>query len=349
MTKSLKDISWNVTEEQYRADPAISYSTLARYEREGFNNLAHLYDKVESPSLTFGSIVDCLITGSAEELTERFLIADFPNIPDSQIAVLKDLYKNLGDSYKGLSLEKIPDSSILAAALNCQFQQNWKPETRVKVLRENGSEYWDLLILAEGKTVVSQKVYDDAFACAEALRTSEATKRYFELDNPFDNSVEHLYQLKFRGEYEGIPVRCMMDLVIVDHAAKTIVPVDLKTSFKHEWDFPKSFKEWSYYIQAGLYHYILEQNLRKDEYFRDFKIFPYRFIVISNSSRIPLVWEFDQTTSVADIHLGEETFRNWRNILHELNYYLKYSPQVPVGIDVNGKNKIERYFDVQRY
>lgn len=31
--KSLKDISWNVTEEEYRADPALSYSTLSKFNR----------------------------------------------------------------------------------------------------------------------------------------------------------------------------------------------------------------------------------------------------------------------------------------------------------------------------
>ena len=80
--KSLKDISWLVSEETYRTDPAISYSTLARFEREGFDNLAHLYDKVESPSLTFGSLVDCLLTGTSEELEERFLVDEYPSLPD---------------------------------------------------------------------------------------------------------------------------------------------------------------------------------------------------------------------------------------------------------------------------
>ena len=65
--KELKDISWNVTEEEYRADPALSYSTLAKYERGGFNSIPTLFDKVESPSLTLGSAVDSLITGGEEE------------------------------------------------------------------------------------------------------------------------------------------------------------------------------------------------------------------------------------------------------------------------------------------
>ena len=46
--KSLYDLSWKVSEEEYRADPAYSYSTIARFNREGFDNLDKLYDKVEN-------------------------------------------------------------------------------------------------------------------------------------------------------------------------------------------------------------------------------------------------------------------------------------------------------------
>ena len=34
MEKSIKELAWNVTEEEYRKDPAISYSTLSRFERK---------------------------------------------------------------------------------------------------------------------------------------------------------------------------------------------------------------------------------------------------------------------------------------------------------------------------
>ena len=37
--KDLKRISWVCSEEEYRADPAYSYSILAKYNREGFNKL----------------------------------------------------------------------------------------------------------------------------------------------------------------------------------------------------------------------------------------------------------------------------------------------------------------------
>ena len=61
--KSLKDISWLVSEETYREDSALSYSTLATYERGGFNCILSLSEKKESPALTFGSAVDAIITG----------------------------------------------------------------------------------------------------------------------------------------------------------------------------------------------------------------------------------------------------------------------------------------------
>ena len=42
--KNFKALSLNITEEEYRADSALSYSILARYEREGFNNLDKLFN-----------------------------------------------------------------------------------------------------------------------------------------------------------------------------------------------------------------------------------------------------------------------------------------------------------------
>jgi hypothetical protein len=63
MEKELKDISWLVDEPTYRADPALSYSTIARYEREGFDKLNHLFDHITTPSLVEGSATDAIITG----------------------------------------------------------------------------------------------------------------------------------------------------------------------------------------------------------------------------------------------------------------------------------------------
>ena len=340
--KSLKDISWDVTEDQYRADSALSYSTLSRFNREGFDNLAHLFDKTESPSLLFGSVVDTLLTGTEKEFEDRFFVADFPELPDKQREIVEGIFHA---AKPGESWDKIMDAVILEYLLANNYQPNWKQETRIKVIREAGREYYDLLTLAEGKTVISQKLYQDALDCVETLRKSESTKWYFEADNPFNKNIERLYQLKFKGSYEGINLRCMADLIIVDHEKKIVYPCDLKTSFKPEWRFYKSFIEWGYWTQAQLYWYLIRQAMDEDEYFKDFKLADYRFIVISNRTRKPLVWEFPQTRAITDLKLGEHKLRNWRGIAEELNTYLTKDYEVPIDINMNSINDISKWLE----
>lgn len=242
--KSLKNIAWNVTEEEYRADPAYSYSTIAKFDREGFEKIDSLFDKVESPSLLFGSCVDTLLTDGQEAFDARFFVADFPEIADNIKKIVDSVFKVCSEEYT--SLEKVPNAPIIMATEMFDYQKNWKPETRAKVIREKGAEYYNLLYLAGDKTVITSNFYADVLACIEELKTSEATKWYFQDDDPFDDSIERLYQLKFKGEYKGIPLRCMADLIIVDHKNKIIYPCDLKTSYKEEYNFFKSFIDWRY-------------------------------------------------------------------------------------------------------
>ena len=331
--KSLYNISWKVTEEEYRKSPALSYSTIARFHRDGFDGLDKLFDKIESPSLVFGSMVDALITGGQDEFDNIFIVAEFPNIPDSQINVIKQLFNSYSENYN--SLLKIPDNFIIVATEVLDFQKNWKPETRVKVIKENGVEYYNLLHISIGKTLVNTKDYQDAQACVKALKENAFTSEFFVENNPFDKTIERLYQLKFQGEYEGVKLRCMADLIMVDHENKVVTPIDLKTSFKKEWNFPSSFIQWGYWIQAQLYWYIIRQNMDNDPLYKDYKLANYQFIVISNNSRIPLIWEYPDTKAEVDCYYGKNNeieCKNWRKIVKELDYYLTNKPILPIGI-----------------
>ena len=274
--KSLKDISWSVSEETYRADPALSYSTLARYEREGFNNLDKLFDRLETPSLTFGSAVDSIITGGQEEFDERFMVAEFPPTPDSITKMVKSLFSQYGDSYR--SLITIPDDAIIKETEYQSYQMNWKPETRAKVIKEKGADYYNLLFIAGSKTILDTQTYQDVCNAVRALKESESTKFYFADNNPFEPNIERFYQLKFKATLNGIDYRCMADLVMILHDRKVIIPIDLKTSSKPEWDFYKSFIEWKYYIQAMLYWRIIRANLDNDDFYKDYRLLDYKFL-----------------------------------------------------------------------
>lgn len=344
--KSLYDISWQVDEPTYRADPALSYSTLAKYEREGFNNLDKLFDRIDTPSLTFGSAVDSIITGSQEEFDERFIVADFPSTPDTIIKIVNDVFREFCDTYK--DLDSIPDVEIIHRASSFNYQPNWKPETRAKVIKEKGADYYNLLFIADGKTVLNTQTYQDVCNAVRALKESTATKFYFASNNPFEPNIERFYQLKFKGEFEGVKYRNMADLIIVNHKEKWVKPVDLKTSSHTEWDFYKSFVDWRYDIQARLYWAIIRQNMNKDEYFRSFKLLDYEFIVVNRRTLTPLVWECPFTQSTGTLTFGKNRQIEMRSpfeIGRELTYYLSSRPRVPINIEEYNTNNLRNWLN----
>lgn len=344
--KSLRSISWDVSEETYRADPALSYSTLARYEREGFNNLDKLFDKIETPSLTFGSAVDSIITGGQEEFDERFMVAEFPSIPDSIVKIIKSLYKQYAEIYR--SLINIPDISIIRETESQNYQMNWKPETRAKVIKEKGVDYYYLLFVAGDRCIIDTQTYQDICNAVRALKESESTKFYFAEDNPFEPDIERFYQLKFKGEFNGVKYRNMADLIIVNHKEKWVKPVDLKTSSHTEWDFYKSFVDWRYDIQARLYWAIIRQNMDKDEYFKDFKLLDYDFIVVNRRTLTPLVWTCPFTQVVGTLKFGKNDQIEMRSpfvIGEELSSYLTSRPKVPIDINETGVNDLEDWLN----
>ena len=346
--KKLSEVAWNVTEEEYRADPALSYSTLSRFDREGFANIDKLFDKQETPSLLLGSIVDTIITDGEDEFNNRFVVAEYPDIPDSIIQIVKALFNEFSVTHR--TLESIPNEEVIGFASRFNYQNNWKPETRAKVIKEKGNRYYDLLYLTVDKTLVSQDMYNDALRMVDALRTSEATKWYFADNNPFEPEIERYYQLKFKATLHNVDYRCMADLIICDHKNKELILCDLKTSGHEEYSFASSFLTWNYSYQARLYSRIIAENIKKDPYFKDFKLSNYIFIVVNKTTLKPLLWEFPYTHAIGDIKLESEKgyvriLKDPENIGKELSYYLSSRPRVPNGIDEFGTNNIVEWIN----
>ena len=332
---SLNEISWKVDEPTYRADPALSYSTLSKYEREGrFNSLPTLFDKIETPSLTFGSMVDILITGSEEEFREQFIVIDDPGLSDS----LKEITQILYSLHKedGKRFEELEDEELARVGKECNYYAGDKyANYRVKQIKENCKPYYNTLCIAEGKKVVSPEDVEDARRAVQALKTCERTAFYFADNDPFDTTIQRFYQLKFKHRFEGVDYRCMMDLAVVDNEKKTIQPVDLKTSSHNEWEFPKSFQQWLYIIQARLYWRILRAVMDENPVFKEYKLLPYKFIVVNRKNCKPMAWDFPLTEAVGEIKITTPSgyVITWRDpfvIGKELRYYLDNNLELPI-------------------
>lgn len=245
MRKSLTDISWLVDEPTYRKDPALSYSTLSKYEREGFEHLDTLFEKVESPSLLFGSCVDTLLTDGEKAFDDNYFVSDIPKITPSAEPVVKEIYATFHNSYT--NIYDIPDDLLILTLSQAAYKgnTNWGAKAKCDAIRKDGAQYYQTLFMAGNKTIVPQDMYNRVFACVRALKDSPATKMYFAENDPYSDA-ERFYQLKFKGSLGGIEYRCMADLIVVDHKNKIIYPCDLKTSSHREYNFPESFLQWRY-------------------------------------------------------------------------------------------------------
>ena len=341
MMKNFATLSWQVDEEIYRNDSALSYSTISRYSKDGFSGIPHLFDKIDTPSLRFGSMVDLLLTSGTAAFDEKYSYADFPPISDSLRAIAQSLFSNYKDIYS--KLEDIPDEIISNHGKELGYYSADKyDKLRVKNIREGCTIEYNILSENRDKIIVDKEDYMDAIACKDILKTSNVTSYYFE-DNPFDTEIERFYQLKFKGEYENIPIKGMLDLVIVDHVSKCIIPCDLKTTGKPEYEFYKSFMTYNYYIQAKMYTYLLQQTILKDDFYKDYTIMPFRFIVINRKSLTPTIWIYSKTLNSPEETYINVEIKDWMKLAKELHYYLNNDVKVPIGI--KGVNNIEEWLN----
>lgn len=342
--KSLKDISLNISETEYRNDGCIHHSTLSSYEKGGFSSIPTLFEVKESPHLTFGSVVDCLVTGCPEEFEQQYLVADLDVSSDTLINVTKGLFNVYKDTYK--SLDDIPESILIAALDEIDYGKSWYASTRINKLKKAGSDYYKLMFLAQNKTIISTETYNTALACVRVLHDSPATKFLFQPDNPFEPDIERLYQLKFKATFEGIDYSIMPDEVVVMHSAKKILPIDLKTSSYKEYDFYKAFVDWDYQMQARLYYPVLLYNIQKDDYFKDFEILNWHFVVVNKENLTPLVWEYTDTKADGTLYYGRNNQIECRHpfeVAKELKEYLDTRPSVPKGVFIDKPNNLNKF------
>jgi hypothetical protein len=86
----------------------------------------------------------------------------------------------------------------------------------------------------------------------------------------------------------------------------------------------------------------------KDETFKDYTLANYRFIVVNRNTLNPLVWEYPDTQCTHDLAYGrngEYSYRNWREILKDLTYYLNNPSVVPIGVKEEGLNNITEWLN----
>ena len=252
----------------------------------------------EKKHFLIGSAVDDWITMGEEYMDNNYYITQLENKPSSKVmSIIQQYYSFLHNREDEEISDELQQDYLFVAIQEHEYQSNWKRETRInKVLRE-GEEYFNMLLLSDGKTILSQEEYDTISNIVNKLTTHPYTENYFDIgDNKFAE-IDVFYQLPiyFRFEIDKVSVKCkaLLDMVHVDHSTKTIIPFDIKTIGDYTKHFDKQSKKRRYDIQASWYIKALEAW--RDTHYKDYTILDFRFVVASTTQECePLVFETNQ-------------------------------------------------------
>lgn len=267
-----------------------------------------LFHSVKEPSLYYeekkhfiiGSGVDCIITEGQETFEEKYHVSQLENKPSDTV---KSIVNLVFDRIIDLKLSKIGCISIykqevLSACNEHEYQARWRDELRVNKICES-YEYWEDLKAAYGKQVISAEEYATISRIVMSLKTSEATAPYFIAEKR--EKVDVFYQLPIYFTYEGEACKALLDMVIVDHLEKVIVPIDIKTMGEKSFYFPKALRKRRYDIQAAFYTEALPKWMAEKGW-QSYKIASFKFMVESTVDEgVPLIYTLHKSL----LHIGK--------------------------------------------
>lgn len=335
---SLKDYTSQISEKDYHAHSAWSYSQIARYAREGFSAITNIHNPITATAaMEFGSLLDAMLT-QPENVNDMYAVLENTPPPAEKAAI--DALISLTSFNK---FEDIPEQAFEAATAT--YQPKWKLDTKINKLAQY-KDYYDLK--RSGKKIVSREDWNDAVEMTNIIHNDVYLKDIF--GQGIKNGVEYLYQMKIffdvlveiDGDEYCVNMKAMPDLVVVNHNDKTIQPVDLKTSSLPAYNFPESFIKFRYDIQASIYTCALMNLKNTDTSYVGYKILPYLFVDISREDKVPLVFNYDplDEDQIQGLSYGEYHYKHWTELLAEIIKYENEMAKVPSYLTIDKPNDI---------
>lgn len=270
-----KDYCENITEKEYRESPRLSYSFLKELADIGPSIIRDGIKKKSGDGLTLGYIVDKKLSESEWDILSEFTLTDIKidwTKDDHKTKLLKYFKENPRNAEEPVSLGLIYEKLEIK---------------RAPVLDDS---FWEQVEMIENPDkYLHQSEYELALRMIDSLLYHKHTTGFFHVGF----NCEVIDQAIILFKLNGVGARSMLDKVIIDHEAKTIQPLDIKTGA--EFNFMTNFYKLKYYYQAALYTAAIESIVQFKEEFKGYKVLPFKFIYVSRQKpELPLVYEMPE-------------------------------------------------------
>lgn len=201
--------------------------------------------------ISIGSAVDTLVTRGQEAFEEEFYISNLELPSDKIVSICHRIF----DKIQSNSLEVIPDLSLFTnelqeAIIEEGYYTNRKMQTNIDNVYKEGSEYFNLLVNAKGKTIISPTNYEIVQQAQQTL-----TNKISEVATYFSFS-KILFQVPFyHNNYKILP-----DIIGINHKDKIITIIDIKTTSFFRNMFISKIKDFRIDIQLAFYRKVLQHH-----------------------------------------------------------------------------------------
>jgi hypothetical protein len=303
--------------EDYSSYKGISQSMLkawrfkspAKWKAIYFDNIHE--DEKETESLVFGSLLDIMLF-TPDKFDKKFFVSEMPKLPSPALKwILEETYARIHRQYELVDVDNMPPSFIRDFSLDSNrelvlqvaaeyrdgektgWYSNLNPNTRFDKINAE-FDYYHLLVLTGDRKIISKTMHEEAKEQMAILCADECTKPYFIQEE--GETLLHQFEIMTDREFQSgdvtvmLPLKGALDIVRINHKAKTIQVADLKTS-SDAHNFLQSILKYGYAFQQSFYNFLIECWVEANPQYSHYKVLPPINIVI-DSSRVPLIFEY---------------------------------------------------------
>ena len=310
-----------ISEKEYRDIPVNSSSSLKDfsmdrrkyYKRHILKDKKKEEDENETIAVTMGRLVETLLM-EPERFDDQFYMSSCVNIPGG---LMGDFITSLARrTLKATNKDGVVTRDFMDIAAEAHIDSKYKLSLETVIGKFTGTDaeiYFNELrtVQFNNLTVVNSDDVNNAEKIVKELKNNFITNAIVNLETGKDFEV--LNQVKVSGiSIDGLPLKAMLDKVIINHKKKTIRFIDLKCT----WNVEKFFKEYYLfrraYIQAFVYQQALislTQDIHSDYYKYTVEL-PYFLVCDSINYYSPLIYTVSEK-DIEDAYNGFEA-RGWK-------------------------------------
>lgn len=295
-------------EEYFSKYRILSYSGLKKLLEDPIDFYRHyvlnIREDRQDKSTLEGSLTHLLLF-QPEKFDEEYAVTPSTMPSDNPKKVILSLFAyhkqqlEADPTWEKLTLDDYePEILNMLEEINL-YQSLKKPNDRFKkVADERGTDYWEHLLFADGKTIIDDETYEKATLNVDRIKSDPEILRIMGMISyDFGEKKDVINEEEMVMFPEGLPfgIRGFLDNLVIDHNAKEIRINDLKNTSKSFSDFKESIELWKYWIQVVIYHMLVE-NLYAAKYPEYKRVF--RFIVLDRSGVCGPIRVTDETLEI---------------------------------------------------